>query len=60
MSDKVDQKVLKWFGDVECMIEEWRTKRVYNPGMEGKTSKHMPCTNWLDGVRKARMRDYLS
>ena len=35
-SDVVDNAVLKWYGHVECLKEEWMIKRVYESSEEVK------------------------
>ena len=36
MSERVDQKVLKWFDHVERMSGGWLTKKVYESEVEGR------------------------
>ena len=53
MSERVDRKVLKWFGHVEGMGNERMTKRVYMSEIEGERGRGRPAFRWRDGVRRA-------
>ena len=53
MSNRVDRKVLKWFGHVERMGGERLTKRVYMSEVEGVRGRGRPYFRFIDGVRKA-------
>ena len=53
LSERVDRKVLKWFGHVERMGNERLTKRVYVSEVEGERGRGRPPFRWRDGVRRA-------
>ena len=53
VSNRVDRKVLKWFGHVERMGNERMTKRVYSSEVEGDRGRGRPAFKWKDGVRRA-------
>ena len=53
LSERVDRKVLKWFGHVERMGNERMTKRVYMSEVEGERGRGRPPFRWRDGVRRA-------
>ena len=44
MSDKVDLKVLKWFGHVKRMSGGLSTKIVYKSEVEDRRGRVKPCT----------------
>merc|ERR1711905_52257 len=52
MSNRVDRKVLKWFGHVERMGGERLTKRVYMSEVEGVRGRGRPYFRFIDGVRE--------
>ena len=53
LSNRVDRKVLKWFGHVERMGGERLTKRVYMSEVGGVRRRGRPPLRWIDGVRRA-------
>ena len=53
LSNRVDRKVLKWFGHVERMGGERMTKRVYMSEVDGVRGRGRPPFRWKDGVRRA-------
>ena len=53
LSERVDRKVLKWYGHVERMSGERLTKRVYRSEVEGERGRGQPPFRWKDGVRRA-------
>ena len=53
LSERVDRKVLKWYGHVERMSGERLTKRVYRSEVEGERGRGRPPFRWKDGVRRA-------
>ena len=53
LSNRVDRKVLKWFGHVERMGSERLTKKVYVSEVEGERGRGRPPFRWKDGVRRA-------
>ena len=53
LSERVDSKILKWFGHMERMNAERLTKRVHDSELEGRRERGRPCTMWLDGVKNA-------
>ena len=58
LSDRVDQSVLRWLGQMERMDEEQRVKRVMDADEEGNRARGRQKLGWMDGVRKAlRARD---
>lgn len=36
MDERIEEGLLKWFGHIERMIEEWLTKMIYVSGPEGQ------------------------
>ena len=38
---------------MELMIENRRSKRVYESDVEGMKDRSRPCFRWLDGLKKA-------
>ena len=53
MSDRVDCKVLKWFGHLKRMSVERLTERIYESDVEGRKDRGKYCTMWRDRVKKA-------
>ena len=53
MSERVDRKILKWFGHVERMGNERLTKKVYISEVSGVRRIGRPPTRWIDGVKRA-------
>ena len=52
-NNRVDRKVLKWFGHIERMGSERLTKRVYISEMRGERGRRRQPFRWMDRVRKA-------
>ena len=53
LSDRLDQKVLGWYGHMERMNEERLTKRVWSAEAKGVRPRGRPRMKWMDGVKKA-------
>ena len=50
--DSVNRNVLKWFGHMECMSEEWLARKVYESEVEGRKNRGMLYMKWVNGVEK--------
>ena len=48
LSNRVDRKVLKWFGHVDRMGGERLTKRVYMSQVGGVRGRGRPPFRWID------------
>ena len=53
LSERMDKRVLSWFGHVERMEENRLTKRVYKSSAEGVRGRGRPKLGWMDGVKRA-------
>ena len=53
LADRVEERVLSWFGHVERMSGERMTKRVYGSSVGGVRGRGRPPKGWLSGVRDA-------
>ena len=53
MSEKVDQRVLGWYGHMVRMREERLTKRVWKAEASGARLRGRPEKRWMDGVVRA-------
>ena len=53
LSDRLDQRVLGWFGHMERMDEERQTKKVWRAGVSGVRPRGRPRTRWMNGVKRA-------
>ncbi len=53
MSERVNQKVLRWYGHVMRMGEEPLTKRVWKAEVSGPNLRGRPRRGWLEGVKRA-------
>ena len=53
LDQRVDEKLLRWFGHVERMDEERLLKRVSLSSVEGRNRRGRPKMEWMDGVKKA-------
>jgi hypothetical protein len=48
----MDRYVLRWYGHVERMEEEW-LKECISKKLEGSTGRGRPKLRWIDGVKAA-------
>ena len=53
LAEKVDRRVLQWFGHVERMDEERWPRKVKAAQVEGRLGRGRPRFRWLDGVKRA-------
>ena len=53
MSERVDQRVLSWYGHVVRMDEERLTKRVWKASVSGVNLRGRPRKGWMEGVERA-------
>ncbi|XP_076038213.1 uncharacterized protein LOC143023538 isoform X2 [Oratosquilla oratoria] len=53
LGDRVDERVLGWFGHMERMSEERLVKEVWNAEVEGVNMRGHPRMRWMDGVKGA-------
>ena len=53
LADRVDQRVLRWYGHMERMNEERLTKRVWRAEVDGVRPRGRPKMRWMDGVKRA-------
>ena len=53
LSEKVDQRVLGWYGHMVRMREERLTKRVWKAEASGARLRGRPEKRWMDGVVRA-------
>ncbi len=53
MSERVDQRVVSWYGHVVRMGEGRLTKRVWKAEVSGPNLKGRPRRGWMEGVEKA-------
>ena len=53
MSDRVDQRVLRWYGHMERMGEERLVKKVWVAEVDGVRPRGRPRRRWMDGVEGA-------
>ena len=51
LSSRVDQFVLRWFGDVERIYEERMDKVVMISDVQGNKCRGRPRLGWMDGVK---------
>ena len=49
----MDQRVLRWFGDVEKMYEYRIARRVLMAEVSGARLRGRPRFDWMDGVKVA-------
>ena len=52
MSDKVDERVLSWFGHVARMSGERLTKIVYELKVGGSRGRGRPLKGWMKGMKE--------
>ena len=55
LAERVDMRVLRWFGHMERMDDIRVVKRVMEAGVEGGRPRVRPRYRWMDGVRRAWM-----
>ena len=53
LAARVDMNVLRWFGHVERMSNEWLMKKVMNVNFDGRSVRWRPRFGWMDGVKRA-------
>ena len=53
LASRVDQRVLRWFGDVERMDEYRMARRVLMAKVSGGWVRGRPKLGWMDGVKVA-------
>ena len=51
VNQRMDQGVLRWFGQVERMGNERLVKRVYDSEVRGVRRRGRPRKSWMDGVK---------
>ena len=52
LSERIDKRVLTWFGHVERMNDGRMTKRVYKSEVSGTRLRGRPRLRWKDGVKR--------
>merc|ERR1712002_179932 len=60
VSERMDQGVLRWFGHVERMGNEWLVKRVYDLEVRGVRRIGRPRKSWMNGVNETLERKGLN
>ena len=60
MSQRIDQGVLRWFGNAERMGDERMAKRGYESDVRGVRRRGRPRKCWLDGVKEMLARKGLN
>ena len=53
LAARVDTNVLRWFGHLERMDNEWLLKKVMSAKVDGRNARGRPRFRWMDGVRRA-------
>lgn len=53
LSERVDQRVLSWYGHMVRMGEECLTKRVWKAEVNGVRVRGRPRRGWMEGVERA-------
>ena len=53
LATRADQRVLKWFGNVERMDEYHMARRVLMAEVSGGRVRRRPRLGWMDGVKVA-------
>ena len=53
LASRADQRVLRWFGQVERMDEYRTTRRVLMAEVSGGRLRGAPRLGWMDGVKVA-------
>ena len=53
LASRADQRVLRWFGDVERMDEYHMARRVLMAEVSGGQVQGRPTLGWMDGVKVA-------
>ena len=53
LAEKVDRRVLRWFGHVERMGEGRWPRKVKAAKVEGRLGRGRPRFGWLDGMNRA-------
>ena len=53
LASRADQRVLRWFGQVETMDEYRMARRMLMPIVSGGRVRGMPRLGWMDGVKVA-------
>ncbi len=53
MSERVDQRVLSWYGHVVRMGEECLTKQVWKAEVSGPNLRGRPRRGWMEGGERA-------
>ena len=48
LSERMDRRVLSWYGHIERMDDDRLTKRIYKANARGR-----PKMAWMDGVKRA-------
>ena len=52
LTEKVDRRVLRWFGHVERMDEGRWPRKVKAANVEGRHERGRPRFSWLDGMKR--------
>ena len=53
LAARVDLNVLRWFGHVGRMDNEWLLKKVMNVKVDGRSARGRPMFGWMNGVKRA-------
>ena len=53
LADRVDERVLGWFGHVERMENERLAKQIVGSEVSGPRARGRPRLGWMDGVKRA-------
>ena len=61
LEERVDARVLRWFGHMERMDEGRLVKKVWKAEVSGRRPRGRPKFGWMDGVKQALgRRDIIS
>ena len=52
LAARVDMNVLRWFGHVERMDNEWLLKKIKNAKTDGRSARGRLRFGWMDGVKR--------
>ena len=53
LSERMDRRVLSWYGHIERMDDDRLTKRIYKANARGARVRGRPKMAWMDGVKRA-------
>ena len=53
LSERMDRRVMSWYGHIERMDDNRLTKRIYKANARGVRVRGRPKMAWMDGVKRA-------